>query len=122
MKIFEVESEFSTELIDENLGIVRISTEGGHIDVMENARWAPVTNSIVAFYVEPEYRGRGIGDKLIKEAMRRYSDLGGQASSEESLHLFYKNGFRNISEPDLDFNGLLGRLKSDSSVFMKDMQ
>lgn len=49
MKIFEVESEFESELIDDNLGIVRISTEGGYIDVMENAKWSPATNSITRF-------------------------------------------------------------------------
>jgi GNAT superfamily N-acetyltransferase len=108
--------EFKKELIDEELKIVRISNEFGCIDIMEEARYSPATNSVANFQVDKKYQSLGIGTELLKEALRIYDDLGAQISSIASIKTFLKNGF--------DFNGNQPNtsqdfLRYDFNVFQK---
>lgn len=76
-----------------------IRVDGGRIDIQHvTGKFSPRKQSVIDFVVEEDRRGKGIGDKLLKEALRRYDDLGGQVSSAASLKVFFNNGFRN---PDL---------------------
>lgn len=118
MRLNEIGTEFETELIDKNLNMIAIKTEGGVIQIMERSKFSPAKNSIFRLFVEPEYRNKGIGDKLIKEAMRRYSSLGVQCSSPISLHLFYKNGFRSLDNPGATLEDLAKEFETKETVFV----
>ena len=51
-----------------------------NVTVEEADNWEPETNSdevyLDSLYVKPEYRNQGIATSLIKEAIKRYKDLG----------------------------------------------
>lgn len=84
---------FKKELIDEDLKIYKIYNDFGSISIMEDAIYSPSDNSVCEFLVDKEYRGLGVGTELLKEAMKQYSNLGAQVSSEASLKVFLECGF-----------------------------
>lgn len=98
---------------------IQIKIEGGRIDVQFETKFSPRKHSVIDFVVDEDKRGRGLGDTLLKEALKRYEDLGGQVSSVPSLKLFYKNGFRN---PDMSSSSLEEHLKefraNGGSIYM----
>jgi GNAT superfamily N-acetyltransferase len=74
----------------------KIEIDGGYIDIQyKDTMYSPRKQSVIDFYVPEESRNQGIGDRLIKKALEKFDDLGAQVSSKPSLHLFFKNGFRN---------------------------
>lgn len=111
--------KFKKTLKDEHLKIYRISCYFGHIDIMEDAEFSPEQNSVSDFFVNEHFRGLGYGDKILKEALNQYDNLGAQISSVASLKVFIKNGFTGFhGESDFD------KLKKDfdencGSVFAK---
>ena len=81
-----------------------IRTAGGRIDVQfVAAPYAPRKQSIIDFVVDEDKRGQGIGDRLLKKAMEKYTDIGAQVSSVASLKVFHNNGFRNPDMPKGSF-------------------
>ena len=68
---------------------------GGYIDIHTNPQYAPRKQSIIDFVVPEDRRNQGIGDTLIKKAIAKHNDLGGQVSSLASLKVLHNNGFRN---------------------------
>lgn len=97
----------------------KISTLGGFIDIkFKNTVFSPRKQSIVNFVVDDNSKGKGIGKKLIKHALTRHDDLGGQASSAASVKALYDCGFRNPQIPNGSFQDHLAKMKDDSSVYM----
>jgi ribosomal protein S18 acetylase RimI-like enzyme len=65
----------------------------------------PKICSIHSLGVEPKYRGKGIGQKLIGHAIKtciafnfKYVDLGVDKDNKIAIHLYMKNGFKIIEE------------------------
>lgn len=91
----------------------------GRIDIMHKTKWSPRSQSVIDFVVDEERRGQGIGDGLLKMAMAKYKDLGGQVSSLASLKVFYNNGFRNPDNPNMTFDELVKEFRANGgSIFM----
>ena len=68
----------------------------GHIDVQHTgADFSPRPHSVISFEVDSSQRNKGIGKIMLKHALSKYDNLGGQVSSVPSLKVFYDNGFRN---------------------------
>jgi predicted GNAT family acetyltransferase len=98
----------------------QISNEFGHISVITGAKFTPALHSVTDFVVKEEHRGKGHGNALIAEAVRRYgTDIGGQCSSAASVVLFFKYGFRMLDEPNHSLKDALVVMKENSSVYMK---
>jgi len=77
-----------------------ITTEGGHIEIMENSPYAGGRHSVSTLYVDEEKRGQGIGGKLVDEFIKTYNtNLSAQTSNIGSVKLFYKKGFRPKEHP-----------------------
>lgn len=113
--------EFKEKLIDEELKIKRIICDYGHIEIMEDAQFSPATNSVSEFYVHDEFRGKGFGNIILKEAMKRYEDLGAQVSSLASLKVFYNNGYRPLNKSNVEFEEVVNLFKENGgSLFMDD--
>lgn len=97
-----------------------IYNEHGRISVLSGNKYSPAEHSITDFVVEDEsQRGKGYGNSLLKEAMRRFpKDFGGQASSKASVVLMQKNGFRMFNKPNSTLEQAFEKLAKDSSVYM----
>jgi SPP1 gp7 family putative phage head morphogenesis protein len=96
-----------------------IKTDGGRIDVQHVTKFSPRKQSVIDFVVDEDKRGKGIGDKLLKQALSKYNDLGGQVSSIASLKVFHNNGFRNPDLPNGSFNEHLKLFKEEGgSLYM----
>ncbi len=97
-----------------------IKTPGGRIDVRHKySKFSPRKQSVIDFVVDEDKRGQGIGDKLLKEALKRHADLGGQVSSPASLKVFHNNGFRNPEMPNGTFEDHLHEFNvSGGSLYM----
>ncbi len=108
----------SRSLVGENGDL--IANEHGRIDVQHSGlKYSPRGQSVVDFVVNEESRGKGHGDKLLKQALAKYSDLGGQVSSAASLKVFYNNGFRPPHMPTASFEEVLKEFKDDGgSLYM----
>jgi len=97
----------------------KIITDGGYIDVQHQTEYSPRKQSVVDFVVDENKRGKGIGDKLLKHAKQRHSDLGGQVSSLASLKVFHNNGFRNPGLGDKGFEDHVKEFhENGGSLFM----
>lgn len=91
----------------------------GRIDIQHKTKYSPRSQSVIDFVVDEEMRGKGIGDQLLKTAMAKYKDLGGQVSSLASLKVFYNNGFRNPDNPNMTFEELVKEFQlNGGSLFM----
>lgn len=96
-----------------------IEYKGGLIDINTAPQYAPRGQSIVHFEVPELVRGQGIGDALLKMAMRKYKDLGGQVSSLASLKILHNNGFRNPQLPQGTFQDHVAEFhENGDSLFM----
>ena len=92
---------------------------GGYIDIQhEDTKYAPRKQSIVDFVVDENKRGKGIGAKLLKHALTKHDDLGGQASSTASVKVLHNHGFRHPELPKGTFEQHEDKRKEDSSVYM----
>ena len=97
----------------------RIHTDGGHIDIQhKDTKYSPRKQSIVGFHVDEDKRGKGVGKKLLKHALERHHDLGGQASSHASVKVMHDAGMRNPEIPHGSVEDHVKKLHSDSSVYM----
>ena len=93
--------------------------QGSSITVAIKPPYSPSSYSVTEFFVSPKFRNSGIGDSLIKAALKHYpKDIGAQCSSDESTRLFWKNGFRMLDE-SLTLNDALKVRKENSSVYLK---
>lgn len=81
-----------------------IKVDHGSITIWPHPPYAPRPNSVIEFYVDDQHRNKGIGDKLVKMAMKKYDNIGAQCSSVPSLKVFFNNGFRNPRIPDASFD------------------
>jgi GNAT superfamily N-acetyltransferase len=98
----------------------KISSEYGHISVITGAKFAPAKHSVTDFVVREEHRGTGHGHALIKEVIRRYkTDIGAQCSSDSSVALFYKYGFRMPDDPHHSLKDAFDVKREYSSVYLK---
>ena len=96
-----------------------ITAPGGRIDVQHKTKWSPRTQSVIDFVVDEDKRGKGLGDALLKKALAKYSDLGGQVSSLASLKVFHNNGFRHPELPSGSFEDHVKAFKDEGgSLFM----
>jgi GNAT superfamily N-acetyltransferase len=103
-------------LAGDNGEVIRVPH--GRIDIQHKTQYSPRSQSVIDFVVDEEKRGQGIGDQLLKAAMAKYKDLGGQVSSLASLKVFYNNGFRNPDNPNMSFEELVREFKLSGSIFM----
>ena len=83
-----IKSEFKKELIDKKLKKYKISNNFGSISIIEG-----VNNLVCDFLVKEEFRNKGVGTELLKEAMKEYPSLEVNVSSISSLKVFLKCGF-----------------------------
>lgn len=103
----------------EGFGLI-IYNEFGHIGVLTGGKYSPAKHSITTFEVKETARRKGVGDKLLKEAISRFGeDLGGQASSLDSLRLMFKNGFWVAADKGASLADATKMLREDSSVYMR---
>jgi len=111
-------SEFKTRE-QSGFGLV-IYNDHGRISVISNNPYSPAAHSITDFLVIDEAsRGKGHGNELLQEAIRRFpNDLGGQASSRASVALMQKNGFRMFNKLQSTLEEAFRKLATDSSVYM----
>lgn len=80
--------------------------------------YAPAKYSVVETYVSPKMRNKGIADKLLKKVLEVYPhDIGAQCSSDTSVRLFWKNGFRLVGGGSI--NDALQTRKENSAVYLK---
>ena len=113
-----ISSGFETKNVN-GFGL-QISNKYGHISVISNSPYSPAKHSITDFVVEEQHRGKGFGKDLLKEAIRRFGeDLGGQASSKESVTMMYGLGFRMANDTDGSLQDALQAMREDSSVYMR---
>lgn len=121
---FSGDSIFLNESIEEKKSLTnengtKYSTDGGYIDVQhKDTKYSPRKQSIVDFVVDDDKRGQGIGSKLIKHALSKHDDLGGQASSTASVKVMYNHGFRHPTMPEGSFDDHEEKRKQDSSIYM----
>lgn len=121
MKTFK---QFITESFQEKESMVgdkgtKYTTDGGYIDVQhKDTQYAPRKHSIVDFVVDESKRGQGIGKKLLKHALSKHNDLGGQASSTASVKVMHDAGMRHPAMPNGSFEEHEAKRKEDSSVYM----
>lgn len=115
----QTQLKFEKKLKDEQLKIYRISCYFGHIDIMEEAEFSPAENSVSDFVVNEHFRGLGYGDKILKEALNQYDNLGAQISSVASLKVFVNNGFTGFNG-ETDFHLLKEQFDENcGSIFAK---
>lgn len=80
--------------------------------------YAPAKYSVVETYVSPKLRNKGVADKLLKQALSVYPrDIGAQCSSDASVRLFWKNGFRLVGGGTID--DAFRTRKENSAVYLK---
>lgn len=85
IKVTERDEHFGTEY----------RSEHGFICVKTGGKFSPCKHSVTDFVIDEDKRGQGYGNFLVKGIVRKYrEDIGAQVSSEASLYVFYKNGFR----------------------------
>jgi len=93
--------------------------DGGYIDIMKKTTLSPRSQSVIDFVVPEELRNKGIGDWLVKQAMKKYNDLGAQISSLASLKVFFNNGFRHPKIPHGSFEDHVSLWKEEGgSLFL----
>lgn len=98
---------------------VSLKVDGGEIDIQTTTQFSPRSQSVVNFFVDENRRNQGIGDWLIKQAKQKFSDLGGQVSSIQSLKVFHNNGFRNPQMPNGSFEDHFKEFKDNGgSLFL----
>lgn len=97
-----------------------LADNGAQVTVMENAKFAPRSNSITDFVVPEGMRGSGVGGALLDDVLSRYDpmDVSAAASSNPSVALFYNRGFRPSSNPQASLDESLAIRRDDSSVTM----
>ena len=99
---------------------LQITSAHGHISVISNSPYSPAKHSITDFVVDGHKRGNGYGRDLLNEAIRQFGeDLGGQASSKESVGLMYSLGFRMANNPLGTLADAEKARQEDSSVYMR---
>jgi len=97
-----------------------IYNDHGRVSVLTDGPYSPAKHSITDFVVHEKDRGKGYGDALIKEVIRRYkTDIGAQASSKESVYVLHKNGFRLWDNKSSTVEEELERLRINSSVYLR---
>ncbi len=115
---------FSEFIVEEHKSMagkegVIIELDGGWIDLHLKPLYSPRSQSVIEFFVPEDKRNKGIGDKLLKMAMKKYHDIGAQVSSLASLKVFYNNGFRNPELVNNTFNEHVSEFKENGgSLFM----
>lgn len=72
--------------------------------------------SIIELYVPEEFRGSGIGKRLLASAMKRYPSIMGQVSSKAAAVNAFKAGRRPYNKPDASINDIFNMIDQDSSV------
>ena len=113
----EPEIKESTSLVKEKG--TKYELPSGYIDIQhEDTKYSPRKQSIVDFVVDENKRGEGIGAKLLKHALSKHDDLGGQASSTASVKVLYNHGFRHPELSKGTFQHHEDKRKQDSSVYM----
>lgn len=97
-----------------------MTPEGAQMTVMENAQFAPRRHSVTDFVVPDELRGQGLGTALLDEVLTRYdpADLSAAISSPSATSMFYKRGFRPLSEPEAELDRALEMMRENSSITM----
>jgi hypothetical protein len=97
-----------------------IYNDYGHVSILTGGKFSPALHSITDFVIYDESnRGKGYGDALIKEVIRRYkSDIGGQASSKASIVVLHNNGFRLYNNENSTIEDAFKIMDENSSVYM----
>lgn len=105
---------------DTNLGKTYTTPDGATISVLEDSQYSPRPNSVTDFVVPEDKRGQGVGGRLLNQIFQRYNPatISAAASSQPSVALFYKNGFRPIMEPDATLERSFEIMQEESSVTM----
>ena len=109
---------------DNKVNVHTISIPSGNIRILENSPWADNRNSVVEFVVNEDQRGQGIGKNLVNELLNHYrgKKLSAQVSSMASLSIFYKVGFRPISNISATYEETVNMFKENwgSLMLVKD--
>ena len=72
--------------------------------------------SVVDLFVDENKRGKGVGQKLQAEALRRYPNLMGQVSSKAAATTAYRLGRRPVSNPNATIDDVYKMIDDETSV------
>lgn len=92
----------------ESRGVVLVADVGGKVvgllkaDLRERRFYDPrLEGALIEFYILPEYRRGGLGEKMIREAVKRLREMGAQIVTAEfptnnliAVNFYKKLGFR----------------------------
>lgn len=96
------------------------SEDGVRVEIAEGAKYAPRENSVTDFVVPENLRGKGLGSSALDHVLANYpvGSVSAAASSEASVVIFHRKGFRPVSEPSATLGRALDIRAQDSSVTM----
>jgi predicted GNAT family acetyltransferase len=86
---------------------------GGTIEVVTKKDGS---TSVLELAVPEEFRGKGIGQSLQKQAMDDFPNLGGQVSSKAAATTAYRLGRRPVGNPDATLDDVFKMINENSSV------
>ena len=95
---------------------MHFKTEGGVIKVAKS-KFSPADWSVIDTFVDEDKRGQGIASRLVEKVKQELTgSIAAQASSDKSVSLFWKHGFRTPDGGTID-DAKKSR-KEDSSVLL----
>jgi GNAT superfamily N-acetyltransferase len=93
-----------------------LTLPGGELKVMLDSPYAGGKHAVFKTLVDEEHQNKGIGGKLIDEAIRKYGDkLSAQTSSLNSTRIYYNHGFRPTEDNSATLKETLKMFKDKGS-------
>jgi len=89
--------------------------KNGQLEIFEKSPYAQGRNSINHIEVPDNLRRSGKGTELLNKAKNEYDNISAQASNENSVKFFYKNGFRPTFNKDLSVEDAIKAFKENGS-------
>jgi len=112
---FNIKESDASDIYGANNSFVRI-TENDSKGYIKLRVYPDGAASVVDLFVPEDRRGKGIGQKLQSEALKKYPNLMGQVSSKAAATTAYRLGRRPVSKPDATIEDVYKMIDDDTSV------